>query len=56
MGLKPAGLDEVPVIPVAEKAIETGSPDALINLLTDTLRQEVEHRFKHVLHLRWVCP
>ena len=55
-GLKPAGLDEGPVIPVAEKAIETGSPDALINLLTDTLRQEVQHRFKHVLHLRGYAP
>ena len=40
-GLKPAGLDEGPVIPVAEKAIETGSPDALIKTLTDTLRQEM---------------
>jgi hypothetical protein len=55
-GLKPAGLDEGPVIPVAEKAIETGSPDALIGLLTDTLRQEVQHRFKHMLHLRDHSP
>ncbi|HET7680954.1 MAG TPA: DUF6448 family protein [Xanthobacteraceae bacterium] len=51
-GLKPAGLDEGPVIPVAEKAIETGSPDALIGVLTDTLRQEVKHRFNHMMHLR----
>ena len=27
-GLKPAGLDEGPVIPIAEKAIETASPEA----------------------------
>lgn len=51
-GLKPAGLDEGPVIPVAEKAIETGSPDALIKALSDTLRQEVQHRFEHMMHLR----
>ncbi len=51
-GLKPAGLDVGLVIPVAEKAIETGSPEALIRLLTDTLRQEVRHRFDHMKHLR----
>jgi hypothetical protein len=50
-GLKPAGLDVGPVIPVAEKAIESGSPDALIRLLTDTLRHEVQHRFEHMRHL-----
>ena len=51
-GLKPAGLDVGPVIPVAEKAIETGSPDALLRLLTDTLRDEVQDRFEHIKHLR----
>lgn len=51
-GLKPAGLDVGPVIPVAEKAIETGSPEALISLLTDTLRQQLQHRFDHVKRLR----
>ncbi|WP_431298609.1 DUF6448 family protein [Tabrizicola sp. BL-A-41-H6] len=39
--LKPAGLDEGPVIPVAEQAIESGSPERLIAMLTDTLN---EHR------------
>ena len=52
IGLKPAGLDVGPVIPVAEKAIDAGSPDALIRLLSDTLRQEVQHRFEHIKHLR----
>ena len=51
-GLKPAGLDVGPVIPVAEKAIESGSPDALIRLLTDTLRHEVQHRFEYIKRLR----
>jgi uncharacterized protein DUF6448 len=51
-GLKPAGLDVGPVIPVAEEAIETGSPDALIRLLSDTLRYEVQRRFEHIKDLR----
>jgi hypothetical protein len=51
-GLKPAGLDEGPVIPVAEKAIETGSAEPLIGMLTDTLRHEVQNRFDHVMHWR----
>lgn len=55
-GLKPAGMDEGPVIPVAEKAIETGSPDALIKTLADTLRQEVQHRFEYMMHLRDHAP
>src|SRR5512144_906449 len=51
-GLKPAGLNEGPVIPVAEKAIESGSPDELINVLSDMLREEITHRFHHMLHLK----
>src|SRR5512145_2786127 len=51
-GLKPAGLDEGPVIPVAEKAIETGSPEPLIKVLADTLRKEVKDRFEHLQHLK----
>lgn len=51
-GLKPAGLDEGPVIPVAEKAIEAGSPDALVRVLTETLREQIEHRFAHLMQLR----
>ena len=51
-GLKPAGLDVGPVIPVAERAIETGSPDELIALLTDTLQHEVKMRFDHVMALQ----
>lgn len=50
-GLKPAGLDEGPVIPVAEKAIKTGSPDALVEVLTRTLNEEVRHRFKRMQEL-----
>lgn len=55
-GLKPAGLDTGPVIPVAETAIETGSPDALIDVLTDRLRTELHRRFDHMMHLRGHRP
>jgi hypothetical protein len=55
-GLKPAGLDVGPVIPVAEKAIASGSPDDLIGVLTDTLKHEVRHRFAHMQHLRDYPP
>lgn len=51
-GLKPAGLDEGPVIPIAEKAIETGSADELADMLCNTVRHEVKQRFDHMLHLK----
>ena len=51
-GLKPAGLNEGPVIPVAEKAIESGSPDELINVLADMLREEVTQRLYHMMQLK----
>lgn len=51
-GLKPAWLDVGPVIPVAEKAIETESPDELEQLLVDIVRSEVRKRFDHMLHLK----
>src|SRR5687767_7091636 len=51
-GLKPAGLDVGPVIPLAERAIETGDDDELVALLTETVEQEVHDRLAHVMHLR----
>ncbi|HEU5349487.1 MAG TPA: DUF6448 family protein [Ktedonobacterales bacterium] len=51
-GLKPAGLDVGPVIPVAERAIESGSPDELAGLLTDTVRAEVTRRLAHAMDLK----
>jgi hypothetical protein len=51
-GLKPAGLDVGPVIPVAERAIEAGSPDTLVELLTGMLRDEIKDRFEHMQHLK----
>ena len=51
-GLKPAGLDHGPVIPVADRAIETGSPDELVALLTGRVDDELRNRFGHVMELK----
>jgi hypothetical protein len=51
-GLKPAGLDVGPVIPIAEKAIETGSVDELKTLLSDFVKAEAQQRFDHMQHLK----
>ena len=51
-GLKPAGLDHGPVIPVAERAIESGSPERLIELLTVGVEEEVLRRFDRVMELK----
>ena len=51
-GLKPAGLSEGPVIPVAENAIETGSAEELKKLLCGIVTAEVQKRFEHMLHLK----
>jgi hypothetical protein len=51
-GLRPAGLGHGPVVPVAERAIESGSPDDLVRLLTGMLEAEVRERFAGVMAAR----
>lgn len=51
-GLKPAGLDVGPVIPVAERAIAAGEPDELVELLTGELAAEIRRRFGQMLDRR----
>jgi len=51
-GLKPAGLYEGPIIPIAEKAIETGSVEELKETLTYIIASEVEKRFEHMQYLK----
>ena len=51
-GLKPAGLSEGPVIPVAERAIESESPDELLRVLSDIVRKEATHRFQRTMELK----
>jgi hypothetical protein len=51
-GLKPAGLGFGPVVPIAERAIETGSPDELLQVLGDKVRREVVERFERAMTLK----
>jgi hypothetical protein len=51
-GLKPAGLDVGPIIPLAEKAIETGRPDELISALRDVIKSEGLGRFERLQQLK----
>src|SRR5512146_508943 len=48
-GLKPAGRDLGPAIPAADKALETGSDEALTKLLTDEVREGLNNHFKEVV-------
>ena len=40
------------MIPIAERALETGSPDELITALNEVVATEVKHRLDHVLELK----
>ncbi len=51
-GLKPAGLDVGPVIPFAEKAIESGRVEDLEAKLTGIVAAEVRKRFERMRHLQ----
>jgi hypothetical protein len=51
-GLKPAGLGHGPVVPVAEKAIETGSSEELARFLAEVVQNEIKEKFEHVMHLK----
>jgi hypothetical protein len=48
-GLKPAGLDEGPVVPRAEKAIETGDAEEAIGFVLHTVEKELQQRFRQVM-------
>jgi len=47
-GIKPAGLDEGPVVPLAEKAIETGDPKEVIHFINHAVSEELHKRFEKV--------
>ena len=51
-GLKPAGLDVGPVIPAAERALDIGAADGLIDTLCQTIRHQVNHRHAHAMTLK----
>jgi Family of unknown function (DUF6448) len=48
-GLKPAGLDEGPVIPRADKAIARGNPEEVISFILHVVEEDLEQRFKTVM-------
>ena len=47
-GLKPAGLDVGPVIPLAERAIAAGSAEPVAAYLTGVLNDQLKHRLEMV--------
>lgn len=51
-GLKPAGLDVGPVIPVAEEAIASGTSEELEKLLVGIVTAQVRERLGEVMHLK----
>ncbi len=55
-GLKPAGRDLGPAIPAADQALAAGSDEALLGLLSRTLRQGLEERFHHALEKKAFRP
>jgi uncharacterized protein DUF6448 len=48
-GLKPAGRDLGPAIPATDKALDSGTVEPLLKLLTDAMQKEVREKFKHVI-------
>lgn len=50
-GLKPAGLDVGPIIPVAERALERGSAEELADLLCTAVREQVKARHTRAMAL-----
>src|SRR5512133_2602692 len=51
-GLKPAGLDHGPVIPIAERAIESGSADELLEVLCDVVKDRATAQLGTVMRLK----
>jgi len=43
-GLKPAGLDEGPVVPLAERALESGDPSAVVDFLLSAVGDDLRRR------------
>ncbi|MDD1678839.1 MAG: DUF6448 family protein [Methanomicrobiales archaeon] len=51
-GLKPAGLDEGPVVPRAERAISAEDPADPIQFILHTVEEDLQNRFKHVMNTK----
>ena len=55
-GLKPAGLDLGPAIPAADKALESGSTEALEKLLTDAIHKGLREHFHAAMSRKKFAP
>ncbi|HXH10637.1 MAG TPA: DUF6448 family protein [Alphaproteobacteria bacterium] len=55
-GLKPAGRDLGPAIPAADKTLEDGSADTLMQLLMVTMHEGLLNQFKQVMAKRHFDP
>jgi hypothetical protein len=51
-GLKPAGRDLGPAIPAADRALDEGSPDRVMKLLTGKMEQVLRAHFEEAAHAR----
>jgi len=51
-GLKPAGRDLGPAIPLADQVLITGKADPIVKLITDGTRQGLTERFDHAVKAR----
>ncbi|OGF63667.1 MAG: hypothetical protein A2Y62_02135 [Candidatus Fischerbacteria bacterium RBG_13_37_8] len=48
-GIEPAGTDVGPAVSAADKALETGSREKLINFISDEIKHGIEKHFKEAL-------
>ena len=55
-GLKPAGRDLGPAIPLADEVLTTGNLDPLVRLITDEARNRLTEAFDHALRARDYSP
>jgi len=55
-GLKPAGRDLGPAIPLADRAIDNGKIEPLVSLVTGETRKGLTERFEHVIEARNYSP
>lgn len=55
-GLKPAGLDLGPAIPAADKALDSGSTEAMEKLLADAIRKGLREHFHAAMSQKKFAP
>lgn len=55
-GIKPANTDLGPAVPAADQSLATGSPDAVVQLLNETVENGVRTHFEHVSHKKSFDP